>query len=281
MDSRDFSFIVDIIKKNSGISLGDDKLYLLESRLLPVARSHGMSDLKALANSLRQGGSQALIDEVVEAMTTNESMFFRDKQPFEIFKNLVLPRMIEKKRDKRLRIWSAACSNGQEAYSVAMILEEEAAKLPGWNIEILGTDLSGQVVNKAKEGIYSQFEVQRGLPIQMLVKYFDQREDNTWQIKETLRKKVSFKEHNLLKPCAHFGKFDIIFCRNVLIYFDADTKKEVLNHLAGAMTEHGILYLGSTETIIGVSDRFKAIDGQRGLFELPQAVSSAARVASS
>ncbi|MBV6632138.1 MAG: protein-glutamate O-methyltransferase [Alphaproteobacteria bacterium] len=268
MRAGDFSLFADLVKKQSGIHLTEDKAYLLESRLMTVARKHNLENLEDLADSLRRNDNRELGKDITEAMTTNESSFFRDQRPFDQFRNFVLPRLLTARRDKRLiRIWSAACSSGQEPYSLAMILKEEQAKLAGWRVDIVATDISDEMIEKAKHGEYTQFEVQRGLPIQMLVKYFDQVGDK-WVVKEDLRKAVTFKPFNLMEEMGQLGIFDVIFCRNVLIYFDAPTKTTVLEKLSRRLPEDGLLFLGGAETIIGVSDRFKAIPDQRGVFDV-------------
>lgn len=266
MNTGDFELYATLLKERSGLALVPEKEYLLESRLTPIARNHSLTDLAGLAAELRSKRSEPLIREVVEAMTTNESFFFRDGQPFEVFRKTVLPSLLESRKSaKRLRIWSAACSTGQEPYSLAMILKEEAAKLAGWRIEILGTDLSSEVLEKAKAGMYSQFEVQRGLPIQMLMGYFEQIGE-MWQIASTIRSMVQYKEFNLLGDLSPLGQFDVIFCRNVLIYFDQETKGKVLANMSKLIPDDGALFLGAAETVLGLSQSFKPVPGQRGMY---------------
>jgi chemotaxis protein methyltransferase CheR len=265
MRPEDFDFIAKLLKDRSGLVITRDKAYLLESRLTPVARKRGLKGLDDLVASLRTAGED-LLREVTEAMTTNESFFFRDIKPFDQFRDVVLPQMMQLRASKRqIRIWSAACSSGQEAYSLAMMLRENAAKLAGWRIEIVGTDISIEMLEKAKAGLYSQFEVQRGLPIQLLVKYF-QKKDESWQIDSALRAMVQFREYNLLHDLRQLGQFDIVFCRNVLIYFDQGTKGRVLDSISRQMPDDGILYLGGAETVLGISDRFRPIPNQRGIY---------------
>lgn len=268
IDPQEFAFIARLIKEKSGISLGEDKIYLLESRLQSIVRMHHLDSVKGLIQKLRQGADPALVNEVIEAMTTNESMFFRDQKPFQKLKDIVLPRLRQAKgTDTHLRIWSAACSNGQEAYSIALTLLENQGVLPGWSYEILGTDIAPKVIEKAKQGIYTQFEVQRGLPIQTLVKYFTQQEGNHWQLKEEVRRMVRFEIYNLLDDLGKFGKFDIIFCRNVLIYFDEETKKSILSRLLDAMPPHGVLFVGSTEAVHWLNDSLILLDNEPGLLK--------------
>jgi chemotaxis protein methyltransferase CheR len=266
MNRTDFDHICKLLKQESGLILSPDKAYLLESRLLPVARKWKLATFDDLAKALRGSTDTALVRDVVDAMTTNESFFFRDARPFDQFRDIVLPAMLKNRADqKRIRIWSAACSSGQEPYSLAMILAELAGKLAGWQIEIVATDLSGEILARAREGIYSQFEVQRGLPINLLVKYFKQIGDR-WQIVDKLRSMVSYREFNLLSDPASLGRFDVVFCRNVLIYFDQDTKAKVLEGVARQMPTDGYLFLGGAETVLGLTDRFQLLSGQRGIY---------------
>jgi chemotaxis protein methyltransferase CheR len=265
MKVEDFDMFSTLLKQRSGLVLSRDKAYLLESRLMPVARKWNMKGLEDLANSIRTRRDEGLLRDITEAMTTNESSFFRDQKPFDQFRAVVLPLMLENRgARKSMRIWSAACSSGQEAYSLAMMLSEEP-KLAGWRIEILGTDLSTEMVDKAKAGVYTQFEVQRGLPITHLVKYFKQNGDK-WQLSDKIRQMVTFREYNLLNDLTPLGQFDVVFCRNVLIYFDQPTKSRVLESVARLMPADGILYLGGAETVLGITDRFKPMDNQRGLY---------------
>jgi chemotaxis protein methyltransferase CheR len=270
MNRNDFDLICKLLKQESGLILSPDKAYLLESRLLPVARKWKLATFDDLAKTLRGNTDAALLRDVVEAMTTNESFFFRDARPFEQFKEIVLPAMVKNRgSQKRIRIWSAACSSGQEPYSLGMILSDLAGQLAGWQIEIVATDLSGEMLVRGREGIYSQFEVQRGLPINLLVKYFKQVGDR-WQIGDKLRAMVNFREFNLLTDPAPLGRFDVVFCRNVLIYFDQETKAKVLDGIARQMPNDGFLFLGGAETVLGLTDRFQLLPGQRGIYGLTQ-----------
>lgn len=268
MKPDDFEYVSALLRERSGLVLSGDKAYLMESRLLPVARRWGMSSLDELAQAMRFRGDESLLRDVTEAMTTNESSFFRDIRPFEQFEKVVLPRLMgSRAATKRIKIWSAACSSGQEPYSLAIKMKEMGDAFAGWKGEIMATDLSEEILEKAKAGIYSQFEAQRGLPITLLVKYFKQDGDK-WQIDESLRAMVQFKKFNLLDNIAQLGNFDVVFCRNVLIYFDQDTKRQVLDKIANQMAPDGVLYLGGAETVIGISDRFAPIPNERGLYGL-------------
>ena len=266
MSPQDFEFISTLIKSRSGLVLTPDKSYLLESRLMPVARKHGLKGLDELISTMRARKDEALIVEVTEAMTTNESFFFRDIKPFDLLRDEVLPPILEKRATKKhLRIWCAAASSGQEPYSIAIVLKELGARVAGWNIDIMGTDISRDILKKAQAGQYSQFEVQRGMPITLLLKYFEKKEE-TWQIKEDIRKMVQYKYWNLLDDLKGLGGYDIVFCRNVLIYFDAETKGRVLESISKLMPEDGMLFLGGAETVLGVTDRFKPVPGQKGVY---------------
>ena len=266
MRPGDFEFLSTLIKEQSGLVLNEDKGYLLESRLMPVARKRGLKGLEDLVDTMKAHKDEDLIRDVTEAMTTNESFFFRDNKPFVLFRDHVLPHLIKTRGDRKsFRVWCAAASSGQEPYSIGMTIREEAAKLGGWRSEIVGTDISREILEKASSGLYSQFEVQRGLPIQMLLKYFV-KHDDMWQADAALRAMVTYKEFNLLDDLQPLGKFDVVFCRNVLIYFDQQTKGVVLEQIARLMPDDGVLFLGGAETVLGVSDKFKPIAGFRGVY---------------
>ena len=267
LTNDEFAFIATLIKQRSGIALTPDKGYLIDTRLGPIAKANGLVDVRALIGKLRDNPNAPIAYQVVESMTTNESMFFRDTKPFDQLVKVILPEM--KARGKNsIRIWSAACSTGQEAYSIAMTLQQESMKYPGFTAEIMGTDLAEKVVERARTGVYSQFEIQRGLPIAYLMKYFTQRENNNWEINDTIKSMVKFNTGNLLTPYTAMGRFDIIFCRNVLIYFDEKTKTDVLERMAAIMNPPGYLYLGSSETTNNLTKSYKVIEEHRGLFML-------------
>jgi chemotaxis protein methyltransferase CheR len=213
-----------------------------------------------------KNGPASQVAQVVEAMTTNETFFFRDKVPFDHFRELIVPELLKARASRKaIRIWCAAGSTGQEPYSLAMCLKEMAAALAGWRVEILATDLSQEVLEKSRSGRYSQFEVQRGLPIQLLVKYFKQSGE-FWQINADIRAMVQHRQINLLHDFSQLGTFDVIFCRNVLIYFDQDTKINIFNRLAKAMEPDGFLVLGAAETVVGLTDAFQPHAERRGLY---------------
>jgi chemotaxis protein methyltransferase CheR len=262
----DFDFLRKILRQRSGLVLSAEKQYLAESRLLPVARKRGLASLGDLVAAFKAHPLSALATEVVEAMTTNETFFFRDKSPFENFSELIMPAMLAARaREKLIRIWCAACSSGQEPYSLAIALKEMGPATAGYRVELVATDLSGAVLERAKEGVYSQFEVQRGLPIQYLLKYFTKVGD-TWQVLSSIRAMVQFRTLNLLNDFSPLGTFDIVFCRNVLIYFDQDTKVSVFDRIAKQMPDDGYLVLGAAETVVGLTDAFKPVAGRRSLY---------------
>jgi chemotaxis protein methyltransferase CheR len=273
----DYEYLRKLLKDHSGLDLSADKQYLIESRLLPLSRKAGLSGISELVEKMK-GRSTSLTDQVVEAMTTNETFFFRDKVPFDHFRDSIIPEILRARAShKTIRIWCAAGSTGQEPYSLAMCLKEMGAALSGWRVEILATDLSQEVLEKSKSGIYSQFEVQRGLPIQMLVKYFRQTGE-LWQINADIRAMVQHRQLNLLHDFSQLGVFDVIFCRNVLIYFDQDTKIDILNRLAKANEPDGFLVLGAAETVVGLTEVFKPNPQRRGLYQPAGARATPARI---
>jgi chemotaxis protein methyltransferase CheR len=262
----DYEYLRKLLKDRSGLDLSADKQYLVESRLIPLARRAGLPGIPELVQKMRSG-ADALTSDVVEAMTTNETFFFRDKIPFDHLRQNVLPELVQARASRRaLRIWCAASSTGQEPYSIAMCVKEFAG-LAGWRVEIVGTDLSQAVLEKSKAGVFSQFEVQRGLPIQMLVKYFTQIGE-LWQLNADIRAMVQHKQLNLLQDFSHLGTFDVIFCRNVLIYFDQDTKVGIFERLARLLEGDGVLALGAAESVVGISDVFKPYPDRRGLYRM-------------
>ena len=264
MTPTDYEYLRKFLKERSGLDLSADKQYLIESRLLPLARKASLPGIPDLVLKIRNGDGR-LATDVVEAMTTNETFFFRDKIPFEHLRQTILPALVQARAQRRtLRIWCAASSTGQEPSSIAMCVKEFAA-LIGWRVEILATDLSHEVLEKSRAGIYSQFEVQRGLPIQMLVRYFTQIGE-LWQLNPDIRAMVTHRQLNLLEDFSHIGMFDVIFCRNVLIYFDQPTKTGVFERLARSIEPDGVLTLGAAESVVGISDAFKPCPDRRGIY---------------
>ena len=266
MNGPDFDYLCSAVKERSGIVLTTEKAYLVDNRLAPIARRTEHVDVPALLATLRATQDEDLLREVTDALTTNESFFFRDQKPFDAFRDLMLPDVLEANASKRsLRIWCAACSSGQEPYSLGMILKDHAAKMEGWKIDIIGTDISHTILDRAKEGSYTQFEVQRGLPAKYLVQNF-QKDNDLWVISDELKQMVTYKFFNLLDAPATLGAFDIIFCRNVLIYFDPETKSKVLDGIAKSMVSNGFLILGAAETIFGLTDAFATEPDRSGVY---------------
>jgi chemotaxis protein methyltransferase CheR len=255
------------VRDRSGIVLGEDKAYLIESRLQPLARLHNLSGLEALVARLRSATTGTFLKQVVEAMTTNETLFFRDTHPFETLSRIVLPDLMRRRAATRtLNIWCAAASTGQEPYSVAMTIREQTPALagPDWKLSMLGTDLSAEVLVRARAGIYSQLEVARGMPAQLLSKYFLRQADGTWLIREDLRRMFVFKELNLLDAWPFGEKQDIILMRNVLIYFDVDTKRQILAKVRRSLAPDGYFFLGGAETTMNLDDQFERLADSRG-----------------
>lgn len=259
-----FSVLSGLLQSRAGIALGREKAYLLDSRLGPIAQRHGCATVDGLAAALA-GRDEALATEIVEAMVNNETFFFRDSTPFSMLREAVLPALRQSRRAGRtVRIWSAAASTGQEPYSLAMLIADDPA-WAGWSVEIVATELSRRALARAEAGVYSQFEVQRGLPIQMLVRYFAQDADG-WRIDDRIRRMVRFEALNLCTPFAHLGSFDVILCRNVLMYFDLATKAEILSRLRRQLASDGTLVLGAAETVLGLSTDFEPDWANRGLY---------------
>lgn len=266
MTPQDYAYLSKLLNERSGLQLAGDKQYLIESRLLPVARQNNCGSIGDLVAKLKSFAEEPLRQRVTEAMTINESFFFRDKTPFDRFQDTVLP-LMQKTRGatKRMRIWCAAASTGQEPYSLAMMFKQAGDEFAGWKIEIVATDISSEVLEKAKSGLYTQFEVQRGLPIQLLLKYFKQDGDQ-WRISQELRDMVQYRKHNLLDDFSSLGMFDVIFCRNVLIYFDSKTKQDVLSRISRMLVKDGHLLLGAAETVVGFTNLFMPMPDKRGLY---------------
>ena len=265
MKPEDVTFVAEVVRKRSVLVLTSDKAYLVESRLGPLARQRELPSVEGLIQTLRTSKDEKLLWAVTDALTTNETFFFRDKTPFDQFRDEVLPALAPKRAAGPLRVWCAACSTGQEPYSLAMLMEDLKAKHPALKLDICASDISDRVLEKAKAGIYTQFEVQRGLPITHLVKYFDKADEN-WQVKAHLRQLIRWRQFNLLEDMRVLGRFDVVYCRNVLIYFDPETKRKVLENIAAVMADDGYLFLGAAETVMGLTDAFQPAPGHRGLY---------------
>lgn len=258
--AADFAFVQELVLRRSAIVLDAGKEYLVDARLTPVARQQGLTSVAALVASLRGGAPPALATAVVEALTTNETSWMRDRHPFDALRDIVVPDLlVRRSRERRIDVWSAACSTGQEPYSIAMLLLDALALHSGWSTSILATDLSSGVVAQARSGVYSQLEVNRGLPASLLVRHFE-RTGLTWQLKEPLRRAVTFREHNLISPMTPTPTpVDVIFLRNVLIYFDASTKRKVLGLIRASLRPDGYLFLGAAETTHHLDDAFERV----------------------
>lgn len=252
---ENYAFLQQEVYRESGIVLDQDKHYLLESRLMPVALTAKLASLDELCARLRARASFDLSRQVIEALTTNETLFFRDVAPFEALRLRLVPELLEK-RPTKLAIWSAAASSGQEAYSIAMILKE--MNIIDRPLEILGTDLSERILDRAREAKYLQFEVNRGLPASYLMKYF-KRHGLDWQLKDEIRAMVKFRRFDLRQSMAGLGTFDIVFCRNVLIYFDVETRTKIVNEIATVLNPGGYLLLGDAETTLSFQGKFERV----------------------
>lgn len=266
MTPDDFEFVSNLLIERSGLVLTRDKSYLLQNRLAPIIRRRRMTSLDDLVGHLRNGDIQ-LATEVVETMMTLETAFFRDWKPFEHFRTITLPNILNARREKKaFRILCCGVSTGQEAYSLAMSLRRAGDELAAWDPHITGIDLSEQALRRAEAGLYTQFEVQRGLPVRMLIADFDKQGDDQWQIKDVLRAGVEFKRWNMIEELYPLGAFDVVFCRNVLTFFSQDTKMRVLGRVSRLLSDDGALYLGVDETTAGISKNFIPIEPEIGVF---------------
>ena len=265
-----YAFLQAFVQRESGIALGEDKLYLIKSRLQPVVEAEKLHSLDELCDQLRAAPSADLRRRVVEAMTTHETLFFRDPAVFDVLRTRLLPELAAARRTTRgLRIWSAACSSGQEPYSLAMLLLE--AGYADWNIEILGTDLSTQILGRAGSGVYQQIEINRGLPAALLVKYF-QRSGLGWLIKSEVRRLVRFTQFDLRNHPRSLGQFDLVLCRNVMIYFDAGTRQRILAGIREVLRPGGYLLLGASETTFNLDSGFqRSLAGAATVYQVPLA----------
>lgn len=263
--TEQFRFFADLVKTSSGIALAPGKEYLIESRLNELARVLGLRDFDALYQKARSSLPATLREQIVDAMTTNETYFFRDQHPFDALRNSVLPEIVKRNGTGRIRIWSAACSTGQEPYSMAMLLEDSFKGLTaGGKVEIIATDISRQSLEKGMAGRFTQVEVNRGLPVTLLIKHFKQN-GAFWQANDGLRKMITFRSFNLLDPLHSLGSFDVIFCRYVLIYFEPETKRMILEKIAKALNHGGWLFLGATETPTGLPPSLEKISMGKGV----------------
>ncbi|MBX6321245.1 MAG: protein-glutamate O-methyltransferase CheR [Rhodospirillaceae bacterium] len=271
MNREDFAFLAQLLKDRSGLVLPPERAYLLDSRLLPVVRKWKLADVGAIVRAIVERSDEALVRDVVESMTTSETHFFRGRETFYHLRDEALPALLAARPAGRpLRIWSAACSTGQEPYSIAMLMLDLGIEPGSGRVEIVATDISTESLTRAREGLYSQFEVQRGLPVRLLLRHFDQIGER-WQIKPNLLAPVSFRNFNLLSDPAPLGTFDIVLCRHVLMYFDAETQARVLERVRQRLAEDGFLYLGPEEKSPGIGAWFRSVGRGRGIFApLPQ-----------
>ncbi len=272
LTGSDFNAVRQLVRQRAGIALGDDKRYLVETRLRPVLREFGVTTVADLLRKMN-AGCREIADRIVEALTTNETLFFRDARPFEVLRTVVLPELLRKRAaERRLNIWCAAASTGQEPYSIAMLIREHFPQLLQWNLKILATDISTAALAVAREGLYSQLEVNRGLPAPLLVKYFS-KEGNRWRLDRRVREMVEFRVLNLVGPWPPLPPMDIVFLRNVLIYFDAPTKQRILSRMRTVLRPDGYLFLGSAETTLHLDDSFEPLGIPRSCCYRPKAVS--------
>ncbi|EMI56784.1 CheR family methyltransferase [Rhodopirellula sallentina] len=270
LSPTDFDFLAKLVLERSAIVLEQSKSYLLESRLNPVARENGFDTIGELADALRKPNHRQLADAVVDAMTTNETSFYRDIHPFEVLKKQLLPELIEKRsKEKRLTIWSNACSSGQEVYSIAMMIREHFPQLLDWDVRLRATDLSNDILERAQKGIFNQTEVNRGLPMQLLMKYFH-REGVHWQINDDIRSMVRFDSVNLIEnwPLT-LANVDVVFLRNVLIYFTPDTKRQILAKVRQRIKDDGCLFLGGSENTMNLTNEFERVQVDRTVYYRP------------
>lgn len=256
ISTSDFDYLRTLVRAQAGILIDPGKEYLVESRLQPLCRRESLASFEELVKKLRSPLGKELGQKVVDAMTTNETTFFRDVEPFEVLRKFVLPQLIEaRKATRKLSIWYAASSTGQEPYSVSMLIQEHFPELLSWDLQQLATDISPTVLERAREGRYGQVEVNRGLPATYLIKYFNKM-GNDWQLKDSVRKMVRFQELNLIKPWPPMGNVDIVMIRNVMIYFDVDAKKQILGRIRNMLRPDGYMFLGGAETTMNLDDGF-------------------------
>lgn len=278
MQQDDVAYLAQMLRRRSGLALIQPRPQIIENRLAPVMRRFGFRDLHSLVGELRHG-RDALARAVTEAMTTNESSFFRDREAFEQFEETVLPGLMSRRMaSRKLRIWCAACAAGQEAYSIAMLLADMKLRAEGWTVDVIATDICAEMIERAERGLYSHFEVQRGLPVRRLVENFTQEGPN-WRISEPLRRMVTFRQFNLLDSFGWLDDVDVVFCRNVLMYFDNKTKAGVLDRSAEVLASDGYLLLGPVETAHGLSSEFEPVAGAPGVYvkarrQLPRAANA-------
>ncbi len=256
-----FTFVRELVRAESAIVLEPGKEYLVESRLLPLARQAGHADVDAYVAELSTRRSPAALKKVVEALTTNETSWFRDSDPYTTLRESIFPELARNRPQRQLRVWAAACSSGQEPYSLVMTALDTPA-LAGWKVEVVATDLSEEMLARGRAGEYSQLEVNRGMPATTLVRHFE-RQGLNWRISQSIRERVEFRHLNLTRPFPPMGRFDVVFLRNVLIYFDLPTKREVLRRVRQVLAPDGHLFLGAAEMTMGVDDGWQRVPAGR------------------
>jgi len=252
-----FTFVRELVRAESAIVLETGKEYLVESRLVPLARAGGHADVDAYVADLSKRRTPSALKQVVEALTTNETSWFRDSDPFTALRQSVFPALAKTRANRTLRIWAGACSSGQEPYSIIMTALD-TPELAGWKIELVATDLSEEMLTRSRKGEYSQLEVNRGLPATTLVRHFE-RSGLNWRINQSIRERVEFRSLNLTRPFPPMGRFDVVFLRNVLIYFDLPTKRSILSNVRTLLRPDGWLFLGAAETTLGVDDSWERV----------------------
>ncbi len=266
-EARAYRLLSALLEKHTGQKLVANRHWRVEMALKPIMRQNSIPDLETLVSLIEIEADPTLTSACVEAMVNNETCFFRDQANFALLTGPVLDSIRENRaRTKRIRIWSAACSTGQEAYSLAMTFCENADKWRGWQVQILATDVSTSALAQARAGKYSQFEIQRGLPVMLMIKHFEQKGEE-WFARDHLRRMVTFSEHNMLDPARHFGAFDVVLCRNMLMYLCDDRRSQVLDSIAPLIAEDGLLMLGAAETVIGQTEKFRSSQEFRGFYE--------------
>jgi chemotaxis protein methyltransferase CheR len=272
LQQSDFDFVQKLVQQKAAIVLDNGKQYFVESRLTPLAQNTGHDSIEKLILALRQNPHNSrMVEQVVEAITIHETSFFRDIHPFKCMKEVVMPSLLEKRASQHtLNLWCAACSSGQEPYTVTMLLRENFPQLQSWNVRFIATDISNQILGRAREGKFSQLEVNRGLPAPLLLKHFE-KQGLEWQIKPQLRSSIEFRKLNLIDNWPPMPKMDVVFLRNVLIYFDVETKRRILGEVRKLLNPDGFFFLGAAEMPMSIDNAFERIDYPRsGCYKLRQ-----------
>lgn len=275
MNYQDFEFIANLVTERSGIEMKSDKAFILEGRLAPLARREGLISIEDLVHVMRSRKEERLLSSLVDALLSYETSFFRNRDVFRSLREKVLPELSRARKGSRVRILCAGCATGQEAYSLAMLLEQSPELTAGVPVEILGVDISDRCLERARQGLFTQFEVQRGLPIRLLMQYFTQQDEH-WRLSELIRSRVSFRKQNLLQPMSDLGRFDLVLCRNVVSHFKADLAREAVNRIALQVNSDGYLLFGEGEAMADPGSGFKKAAGAGGLFQLASSAEHAA-----